>query len=194
MGQADWLAPLAILKATPMDKSELLEVKTRGSGQVVFVIFAFLGAVLLLSQIGTQTEWNDRARNIAAQPRLWPGIALIVMVVSLGLHWRFLRRRRPNSLDWGEVRRWVEPLEFLVWFLAYVVAVPRLGFLPMSLVLACALTWRLGYRSPGALLIAAGFAVAVTVLFKGFLGVNIPGAQIYEFLPASVRTFFLVYL
>ena len=38
------------------------------------------------------------------------------------------------------------------------------------------------------------FAVAITALFKGFLGVNIPGGQIYEYLPGSVRTFFLVYL
>ncbi|MBO6883769.1 MAG: hypothetical protein JJ869_09345 [Marivita sp.] len=58
----------------------------------------------------------------------------------------------------------------------------------------CALTWRLGYRSRGALALAAIFAVAVTVTFKGFLGVNIPGGQIYELLPASVRTFFMVYL
>lgn len=177
-----------------MSKPQLLEVKTRVSGQVVFVVFGFLVALFLLSQIGTQTEWNDRARTIAAQPRLWPAVALCVMVAGFGLHWRLMRRRRPNALDWGEARRWIEPLEFLVWFIVYVFAVPRLGFLPMSLLFACALTWRLGYRSKGALAVAALFAVAVTVVFKGLLGVNIPGGQIYELLPGSVRTFFLVYL
>ena len=177
-----------------MSKSQIIEVKTKTSGQVVFVISGFLIAVFLLSQIGSQTEWNANARNIAAQPRLWPAIALVVMVVSFALHWRLMRRRRPDALDWIEVRRWIEPLEFLGWFLLYVFAVPRLGFLPMSLVFACALTWRLGYQSRVALICAAGFAVAITILFKGLLGVNIPGGQIYELLPGSVRTFFLVYL
>ena len=177
-----------------MSKPQLLEVKTRVSGQVVFVIFAFLVALFLLSQIRTQTEWNDSARNIAAQPRLWPAVALIVMAGGFGLHWRLMRRRRPAAMDWGEVRRWVEPLEFLGWFILYVFAVPLLGFLPMSLLFACALTWRLGYRSGGALAVAALFAVTVTVVFKGLLGVNIPGGQIYEVLPSSIRTFFLVYL
>ena len=177
-----------------MSKPQLIEVKTRVSGQVVFVIFGFAAAVFLLSQIGSQTEWNANARNIAAQPRLWPAVALGVMTVSFGLHWRLMRRRRPNDLDWAEARRWIEPLEYLVWFIVFVFAVPRLGFLPMSLVFDCALTWRLGYRSRTALWLSALFAVAVTILFKGFLGVNIPGGQIYEFLPGSVRTFFLVYL
>ncbi|QUJ78226.1 tripartite tricarboxylate transporter TctB family protein [Sulfitobacter albidus] len=177
-----------------MSKPELIEVKTRTSGQVVFVIGAFLVSVLLLSQIGSQTEWNDRARTVAAQPRLWPAVALVLMVLGFGLHWRSMRRRRPDAIDWLEVRRWVEPLEFLGWFLIYVLAVPRLGFLPVSLLVACALTWRLGYRTRGALALAAVFAVAITVVFKGLLGVNIPGGQIYDFLPGSIRTFFLVYL
>ncbi|MEL6642165.1 MAG: tripartite tricarboxylate transporter TctB family protein [Pseudomonadota bacterium] len=177
-----------------MSNRPLIEVKTRVSGQVVFVIFALIVSVILLSQIGNQTEWNANARNIAAQPRLWPAIALAVMVTSFALHWRLMQRRRPNSLDWIEARRWIEPLEYLGWFLVYVFAVPRLGFLPMSILCACALTWRLGYRSRTALWCAFGFAVAITALFKGLLGVNIPGGQIYEFLPAGVRTFFLVYL
>lgn len=177
-----------------MSKTELIEVKSRTAGQVIFVIFGFLISLFLLSQIGTQTAWNENARTIAAQPRFWPAVALSLMALGFGLHWRLMRRRRSNALDWIEVRRWVEPLEFLGWFLLYVVAVPRLGFLPMSLLLACALTWRLGYRSRGALFLAAVFAVAITAIFKGLLGVNIPGGQIYEFLPGSIRTFFLVYL
>lgn len=177
-----------------MSKPQLLEVKTRPSGQVLFVVAGFLVSLLLLSQIGTQTEWNENARHIGAQPRLWPAIALVLMVASFGLHWRLMRRRRPTALDWAEARRWVEPLEFLGWFVVYVFAVPRLGFLPMSLVFACALTWRLGYPTKTALILAALFAVVMTLLFKGLLGVNIPGGDIYELLPTSIRTFFLVYL
>ncbi len=177
-----------------MDDSELLQVKTKTSGQSVFVIGGLVLTLLLLSQIGTQTEWTEKARNFGSQPRLWPAVALITMLLGFGIHLRLMKRRKPGSLDWVEARRWTEPLEYLLWFLVYVMAVPRLGFMPMSILFACALTYRLGYRQKAALWIAAGFAVAMVVLFKGLLGVNIPGAQIYEFLPSSVRTFFLVYL
>ena len=105
-----------------------------------------------------------------------------------------LRRRWPLRADRIEARRWLEPFEFLIWFMAYVMAVPILGFLPMSVVFACALTWRLGYRDRTTLWIAAGFAVAMVLLFKGFLGVNIPGAAIYEVLPSGLRSFFLTTL
>jgi len=177
-----------------MNNDEFTQVKTRTAGQVVFAVAFFAISLFLLSQLGNQTEWNENARNIAAQPRLWPAIALTIMVIGFAFHWQMMKRRKPNRLDWIEVRRWAEPLEYLLWFLVYVFAVPRLGFLPMSLLLACALTWRLGYRNKGAMWAATGFAIAVTALFKGLLGVNIPGGQIYEFLPGSVRTFFLVYL
>lgn len=177
-----------------MQKSDLFDVKTRVAGQVIFVVAAFAGSVLLLSQIGTQTVWSENARTIAAQPRFWPAVALVLMVVCFAGHWWLMRRRKSDRVDWREAKRWVEPLEYYGWFILFVLAVPRLGFLPMSLVLACALTWRLGYRSRGALAVAALFALSVTILFKGFLGVNIPGGQIYGLLPASIRTFFMVYL
>ena len=177
-----------------MKNDEFTQIKTRTAGQVVFAVASLVISLFLLSQIANQTEWNENARNIAAQPRLWPAIALTTMVIGFALHWWLMKQRRPNPRDWIEVHRWAEPVEYLLWFLAYVFAVPRLGFLPMSLLVACALTWRLGYRNKGAMWAAAGFAIAVTALFKGFLGVNIPGGQIYEFLPGSVRTFFLVYL
>lgn len=177
-----------------MSETGPLDVKTRSAGQVVFVIFGCLASLFLMTQLGTQTDWSDRARTIAAQPRFWPTVAISTMVISFSVHWRLMARRRPNSHDWVEVRRWSEPLEFLGWFILYVFAVPRLGFLPMSLVFASLLTWRLGYRTGKALWVACLFALSITVIFKGLLGVNIPGGQIYNLLPGGIRTFFLVYL
>ncbi len=60
------------------------------------------------------------------------------MVVSFALHLVRMRRRRPDRLDWTEARRWLEPLEYVAWFMAYVLLVPIVGFLPMSLIFACA--------------------------------------------------------
>jgi hypothetical protein len=170
------------------------QARTRSAGQVVFVTVALALTLFLLSRITAQTVWVEGARSLAAQPRFWPGVALGTMAAGLGLHlWR-MRRRRPDLRDWTEVRRWAEPLEYALWFMAYVYTVPIVGFLPMSLVFACALTWRLGYRSRLTLAVAALFAVATVVVFKGFLGVKIPGAALYEILPGATRSFFLTYL
>ena len=170
-----------------------IQARTRTAGQVVFVIAALAGSVILLAQIGRQTTWIEDTA-ISAQPRFWPAAALILMTGALAAHYWRMVRRRPAKADWDEVRRWAEPLEYVVWFMVFVFAVPILGFLPMSLVFACALTWRLGYRTARMQLVALVFALAVVIVFKAILGVKIPGAVVYEYLPATLRSFFLQYL
>ncbi|MHA6265165.1 tripartite tricarboxylate transporter TctB family protein [Arenibacterium sp. CAU 1754] len=177
-----------------MNNDHDTQIKTRSVGQTVFVFAALGTVVLLLSLITQQTVWVEDAKSFAAQPRFWPGVALITMLTSLALHAWLMRRRRPNRQDWAEVRRWAQPLEYVVWFMVYVFAVPIIGFLPMSIAFACALTWRLGYREKFYQLAALAFAVATVVLFKGFLGVKIPGAALYELLPDGLRSFFILYL
>ena len=171
-----------------------LVAKTRSAGLIVFVAVSLALVVLLLTQIGSQTIWADNARNFAGQPRLWPAIGLAVMVLGFGLHLLRMRRRRPNRLDWVEARRWLEPAEYAGWFMIYVFTVPIIGFLPMSIVFACALVWRLGYRGRLPYLLAACFAVATVILFKALLSVNIPGGRLYQLLPGDLRSFFLTYL
>ncbi|WP_138069669.1 tripartite tricarboxylate transporter TctB family protein [Sulfitobacter sp. EhC04] len=171
-----------------------LQARTRVAGQAVFILGALGLSLLLLSQITTQTVWIEDAKSFPAQPRFWPGVAIAMMVTSFGLHLLLMRRRRPDRLDWVEARRWLEPLEYVLWFMAYVFLVPVAGFLPMSLIFACALTWRLGYRDAGYFWVAALFAVCTVALFKGLLGVKIPGAAVYDALPGTLRSFFILYL
>ena len=66
--------------------------------------------------------------------------------------------------------------------------------LPATMIFAPALTWRLGYRSPRLLWASLAFGVAVVLIFKGVLGVKIPGGAVYEYLPDSIRAFALRYL
>ena len=80
-----------------MDSSKLFQVKTKTAGQVIFVLGGLVFALILLSQIGTQTEWAEKARTIGAQPRLWPAIALVTMVGGFALHYWLMRRRRPDG-------------------------------------------------------------------------------------------------
>lgn len=162
-------------------------------GQLVFALSIVAAALLLLALIGQQTAWVTNTK-LFAQPRFWPGVAIGGMVLLGGLHLYRLPWRRISRDDLRELRRWAQVLEFAVWFMGYVLLVPLIGYLPVTLVFVPLLSWRMGYRSPLILGISAVFAVAVVVLFKAFLSVKIPGAVLYEHLPGGLRSFFILYL
>ncbi|QBF30630.1 tripartite tricarboxylate transporter TctB family protein [Thalassococcus sp. S3] len=160
-------------------------------GQLLFALGFLLISVILLAQIGEQTRWVN-GTQLAAQPRFWPAVGLIMMVVMGGLHlWR-LPWRRVSRDDRAETWRWAQALEFAGWFMAYVLLVPILGYLPMTLIFVPALAWRMGYRSRAILAISLAFAFAVVVLFKSVLSVRIPGGLVYDYLPGAVRSFFIL--
>ena len=162
-------------------------------GQLVFAL-GFLGlSVLLLVLIGDQTAWVKKTK-LFAQPRFWPGVALGGMVLMGGLHLYRLPWRRTTRFDLNEARRWGQAVEYVAWFMAYVLLVPLVGYLPVTLVFVPLLTWRMGYRSRLMLWTSAGFAFAVVLVFKGLLSVKIPGALLYEYLPGSLRSFAILYL
>ena len=162
-------------------------------GQLIFALAFLAVSVLLLSQIGTQTVRAEGAAFFA-QPRFWPGLALAGMVGFGALHlWR-LPWRQLTGADWRELRDWARALEFAAWFMAYVLLVPVLGYLPATLIFVPSLSWRMGYRSARMLGIGVLFAVLVVVTFKMVLSVKIPGGALYEHLPEALRGFFILNL
>ncbi|WP_264210897.1 tripartite tricarboxylate transporter TctB family protein [Leisingera thetidis] len=162
-------------------------------GQLVFALFLVGAALLLLALITEQTTWVGKTK-LFAQPRFWPAVAIGGMVLLGGLHLYKLPWRRVSRYDLREVKRWGRVLEYAGWFMGYVLLVPIIGYLPVTLVFVPLLCWRMGYRSRLMLWTSAAFAVAVVVLFKAFLSVKIPGAMLYEYLPGSLRSFFILYL
>lgn len=162
-------------------------------GQLIFALGFVALSVLLLTQIGHQTVWAAKTK-VFAQPRFWPAVGLGGMTLLGALHLYRLPWRRFTAADRGELKRWAEVLEYAVWFMAYVLAVPVIGYLPATLIFMPALTWRMGYRSRLMLGTSLVFAVAVVVLFKTFLSVKIPGGAIYDLLPGALRGFFILYL
>ena len=162
-------------------------------GQIVFALGFLAVAILLLAQIGDQTAWANKTK-FAAQPRLWPAVGLGLMAAMAALHLYRLPWRQITRFDRVEARKWLTVMEFPLWFMAYVMLVPILGYLPVTLVFVPALAWRMGYRSRKMLWISAGFAVPVVVVFKSFLSVKIPGGAIYEYLPGALRSFAILNL
>ncbi|NOE27078.1 tripartite tricarboxylate transporter TctB family protein [Ruegeria sp. HKCCD6157] len=165
----------------------------RRPGDIVFAFLFFGFSLFLLSQIGAETQAVKRTKWFA-QPALWPKIAIWGMVLFSGLHLlgSFLSPRIPGRLR--EVTFWLMSVEYVAYFLIYVVAVPWLGYLPSTMLFAALLTIRLGFRLPGAFCVALGFGAVVAVVFRALLQVNIPAGRIYEFLPDGLRAFALTYL
>ncbi len=162
-------------------------------GQLFFAMGFLALSLLLISQVGSQTAWVDKTRFFA-QPRFWPAVGLISMVVLGGWHLACVPWRQVTREDWDELAKWGRVFEYALWFMIYVWVVPLLGYLPTTLIFVPALAWRMGYRSRNIMVASVVFAVVVVVLFKAGLSVKIPGGAVYEYLPGELRSFFILNL
>ncbi|WP_298922271.1 tripartite tricarboxylate transporter TctB family protein [uncultured Roseobacter sp.] len=165
----------------------------RRPGDIVFAFVFLTFAVFLFSQIGEQTKITKRTKWFA-QPGLWPTISISGMVFFGALHYlsSVLSPRIPGR--GREVAFWLRSLEFVAYFLIYVVTVPMLGYLPSTVLFAVFLTLRCGFHSTANIGLAILFAFCVSVLFRGLLQVKIPAGRLYDYLPDSIRVFALTYL
>lgn len=166
----------------------------RRPGDFVIAFLSFGFALFLAVNLPFQTTWV-RHTQLVAQPAFWPAVAIALMVLFSTLHLvgALVSERIPGRL--AEVIEWIKALEYVAWFMVYVILVPILGYLPTTILFTVSLTFRLGYRGWRWSVLALLFAVAVVVLFKGLLQVKIPGGAAYDLLPeGAVRSFFLTYL
>ena len=162
-------------------------------GQLLFAVAFIAFSGFLAASYPSQTTWVENTKW-AAQPGFWPALAVGGMLLFTGLHVLGIRRRRLHRPDLAEGRKWLAALEYVGWFLAYVFAVPVIGYVFASVIFLPALTWRMGYRSRFMLGLSVVFAVAVVILFKSLLEVRIPGGAIYEYFPSALRSFFILNL
>lgn len=167
--------------------------RERRPGDLVYAVASFVAALMLIAMLPSQVKFLDRG-DLVAQPGFWPLVGVMMMVGfgAVQLAMTFAAPRLPGR--WQEVWFWIRSLEYVAWFTLYVILVPVLGYLPSTVIFALIMVFRLGYRSPGAFAAAAGLGVLIVVIFKAGLGVHIPAGQIYQYLPTSLRTFFMVYL
>ncbi len=162
----------------------------RRPGDIVFAFVFLAFSLFLVSQIGEQTVWK-KGTKLFAQPAFWPSLSLISMSIFAAFHWLGSAVSPRIEGRWGEVWLWLRSLEYVVWFLVYVLLVPILGYLLATVVFAVGLAIRLEYRSPKWLATSALSAFIIVLVFKTFLQVKVPGGQIYELLPTALRGFML---
>ena len=164
----------------------------RRPGDLVFAVFFLLFALFLLMNLDGQTTWVKRTK-VVSQPAFWPMVSVWLMTIFAALHLlgSLVSPRIPGRL--AEVTFWLKSLEYIAWFLIYVICVPYAGYLISTVVFTMLLAFRLGYRGAKGLGAAAFAGLFIVVLFKSFLQVKVPGGKIYEVLPDGLRAFMLTY-
>ncbi|WP_425101970.1 tripartite tricarboxylate transporter TctB family protein [Tropicibacter sp. S64] len=167
--------------------------RERRPGDMVFAVGFFLLAVAAAAVLPTQARFVS-GKMLVSQPGFWPAVGVAMMVVFGAAHLLSTVNapRLPGRLR--EVMAWTRSLEYVAWFVVYVLSVPIIGYLPATLMLSLLLGYRLGYRSWRGLCAAAVFALAVVLIFRTGLGVRIPAGEVYDHLPASIRSFAMTHL
>lgn len=157
----------------------------RKRGEILFSALMILMGGLLLGALPWQTSWID-GRGLAAQPRLWPAISLVGLIVFAALHFgaRLSAKRTPGR--WHEGLAWIMSLEYIAYYLTYVWAISVVGYLLATCCFCIGLGYRIGYRG-WALWIAFAFALFVVLVFKAGFNVKIPAGAIYEYAPEAIR-------
>lgn len=164
----------------------------RRPGNLFFSTIFLSCSIILLSQVGNQTEWKS-GTALSSQPALWPIISLVGMSIFALLNWTSAIVSDKIEGRLQEVFLWGRSFEYVLWFMLYVYAVPLVGYLPTTILFACLLTYRSGYRTLKMQTCAVLTAITVAVVFKSFLQVKVPGGKLYEFLPDAVRSLMLTY-
>ena len=166
------------------------------SATLLFMVVSFAVAVFLASQLGSELKWSSR-KSIFAQPGFWSAMSIVGMLIcgmaQLAL---YIVKNKPFHLSHslGEIRLWAGALEYVLWFLLYVLIVPKIGYLLASIIFCWALSYRLGYRQRKMQCYSVILAIFIVIIFKSFLAVKIPGALIYDYLPDGLRNFMILYL
>ncbi len=180
----------------PDAKPTIDELKAieRLGGDRLFAFFIVAVSVCLLALIFDQTQWKN-GKALLSQPVFWPGLSLVGMVICAAVYLvQSLRARHYSGWERRESCVWLRCLEFPFWFMAYVFAVPVVGYLPATMVFCPLLARRMGYADRATLLWATAMGAIIVILFKSFLQVRVPGGALYEYLPGAFRNFMILYL
>ena len=177
---------------------KLFEVRRR-PGDLFFAGVLFLLALFLLSRLPAETRWFNRV-DLPLQPRFWPAVVLGAFALFSGLHllqswtaWRKTVPRPPTAplLPAGELLRWLRPLEFALYFVAYAASIPWLGYLLSTAAFMPLLGLRTGVRSLSGLGLLAGMGIGIVLVFKTGLEVRMPPGALYDLFPPQVRNFLI---
>ena len=159
-----------------------------------------LGAFTLFSGLHLLQSWLAWSRTIPRPP------ATPVEAPAIPLGGIAKRPRQRSPLAWrstvphpsvapllpaGELLRWLRPLEFALYFVAYAASIPWLGYLLSTAAFMPLLGLRTGIRSPAGLGLLAGMGIGIVLVFKTGLEVRMPPGALYDLFPPQMRNFLI---
>ncbi len=151
----------------------------------------------LLFLLPVATDTGPANSGWWTQPWLMPSATLAILclanLITLARGWIQLRSSPPQAAEtgeaWAAIRGWFRPLEFFLYFLAYIWLLGRIGYFFSTLLFIQFLLVRTGLRSLRWILAGFGAALVMTVVFRWGLGIWVPTADIYALLPDAARKF-----
>ena len=163
-----------------------------------------LGAFALFSGLHLLQSWLARSRTVprpSVAPVEAPAIPRNGRQPHLGrqphqrspLAWRRMVPRPSVALllPAGELLRWLRPLEFALYFVAYAASIPWLGYLLSTAAFMPLLGLRTGIRSLSGLSLLAGMGIGIVLVFKTGLEVRMPPGALYDLFPPQMRNFLI---
>lgn len=129
-----------------------------GIGLILAVIFAWQASIIQESFLTDE-----------AGPKMFPYIISTVMALA-SIY--FLLKPDPEP-DWPSAGRLAEIGFAGLVMLAYAQALPELGFLIATAIVAGYLTWRLGSRPLESVVIGIGTSVGIYIIFRLLLGLSL---------------------
>ncbi|HCH33009.1 MAG TPA: hypothetical protein DE045_08705 [Oceanospirillaceae bacterium] len=170
------------------------------TGEKAFAILMAMLSAFLLYSIPEETKWFN-GMGISKQPRFWPAMCIVGLSVftffyglSVWIKANALNSRDRSSVnaEISEMKHWLRPAEFVVYFLAYVIAVPWLGYLLATLIYFLLMTWRMGYRNKYMLWVSVATGLLIVLVFKTLLQVKVNSGAWYDLLPDAWATFMII--
>ena len=160
----------------------------------------------LIAYIGHQFGFDMEGRvsrlgTILKQSWFAPMLCLLILVPAalwnfrqsmINYKWR-KRFMLPVNAEF-EVAKYMAALEYVVYFIVYTLAVPLLGYLLSTLILAQFLTFRMGYRTRRWMVITFVSAFSAVLVFRTFLQIKTPvDIWFYNLFPDQIRACLLTY-
>ncbi|MEM6618803.1 MAG: tripartite tricarboxylate transporter TctB family protein [Pseudomonadota bacterium] len=147
----------------------------------------------LIEGEGRMTRFGRILRQSWVAPALCLAVLLPATLLNLRLSWQVHRWRRrfgqPTAIG-NELRQWLGALEFVIWFVAYTVLVPVLGYLLATVLLGTLLPYRMGYRTRRWIGICLVTSLAIVLVFRTGLQIKTPvNIWLYDFLPPAAESF-----
>ena len=159
-------------------------------------VFTVVSAALLFL-LPVQTRSGPDTAGWWTQPWLMPTILLSILllanVVSLLKDIAGIRKRPATAEETNdakfEILGWFRPLEFFVYFLAYLWSLAYVGYFLSTAVFIQFLLYRVNLRSTHWRVMGLLAALALTAIFRWGLGIWVPTAELYDLFPDVARKF-----